>query len=1031
MVRRSLRWWLSPALAKGSPFKEPTRLTIKTDASLYGWGAHFRNQLAQGRWSTAEASHSINWLELRVVQLALICFQAGIWGCHVKVLTDNVSTKAHINRQGGTRSRSLMSEADDIGRWAEELSIQAEHISGTTNIQADWLSRATVDHSEWRLHPQLFQRIVQRFGCPQVDLFAMAANSHPREKHWHKLDVCRTHCRYIKRTASFRRSESLFISFQLSSQGRKVQNAVPPVNPGLHQAGTSIDLKEAYLHVPICKAHRRYLRFTYAGQHYQYRAMLFGLSSAPRMFTKVLVAVAAFLRSRPVRLHYYLDDVLIQSSSPQQAVEDLQYTMQVLQGHGFSINLEKSHLHPTTRLQHLGAVIDTVTCQVFLSPERMESLREMAMQVRRSPRAKVVLLSQLLDKMISCLSIIPWSRIHSRPLQWLLLPYQRANESSSSRLIPVSAKMCRSLSWWLSPALKKGSPFKELTRLTVTTDASLYSWGAHFRNQIAQGRWSSAEAGHSINWLELRAVWLALLRFQMGIRGHHVPAVGSQRPRLVGGAPSAVHSGGAHLRHGEHPGALAEQGDCRSLRVVPVPAAVPAHSSEVQLPPGGSVHYSGQLSSYQVLLQVSRSKGRGGKRSSLPLAERSALRLSPFASSSQSHQGDPGGGSGDPSGGPLLAQEDLVCRSGESVRLRPVVDSSTRDFSLPGGPSSSRAPVAATSHLALERDPLSKDNLSTKVIRTIQASRRPSTTRIYNATWRSFVTWCSSRGASASSASIPVILDFLQDSVDKGLAPNTLHRQVTALSTILAPEGQPSLGRHPTIRSFLRGATNLSPLMVHRYPTWDLNVVLRALVEPPFEPLLSASFKQLTFKTVFLIAITSARCISELAALSVRADLCLFHQDRVVLRLDPSFVPKINSWFHRAQEVILPDFGPHLRHPREERWHKLDVRRVLRSYIKRTASFCRYLFPFSRRLRAGRFPHLRLADGLGPASLSLMFFSLDRYPIASRRIRPGVLPPLRPGRRGLLLRRFLDLFQLCFQLIQCWTSQHATVPRLH
>ncbi|XP_032075361.1 uncharacterized protein LOC116510084 [Thamnophis elegans] len=191
------------------------------------------------------------------------------------------------------------------------------------------------------------------------------------------------------------------------------------------------------------------------------------------------------------------------------------------------------------------------------------------------------------------------------------------------------------------------------------------------------------------------------------------------------------------------------------------------------------------------------------------------------------------------------------------------------------------------------------------------------------------------------SASIPVILEFLQDGLDKGLAPNTLRRQVVALSTILAPEGHHSLSRHPTIHSFLRGATNLSPPMVHRYPTWDLNVVLQALVEPPFEPLSSASLKHLTFKTVFLIAITSARRISELAAMSVYEDLCLFHQDMVILWLDPSFMPKINSWFHQAQEVIFPDFCPHPRHLREECWHKLDIRRTLLRYIKCTASFRR------------------------------------------------------------------------------------------
>lgn len=33
----------------------------------------------------------------------------------------------------------------------------------------------------------------------------------------------------------------------------------------------SIDLTEAYIHVPIFPGHRKFLRFSYLGRHYQYR----------------------------------------------------------------------------------------------------------------------------------------------------------------------------------------------------------------------------------------------------------------------------------------------------------------------------------------------------------------------------------------------------------------------------------------------------------------------------------------------------------------------------------------------------------------------------------------------------------------------------------------------------------------------------------------------------------------------------------------------------------------------------------------
>ncbi|XP_013914424.1 PREDICTED: uncharacterized protein LOC106543051, partial [Thamnophis sirtalis] len=231
------------------------------------------------------------------------------------------------------------------------------------------------------------------------------------------------------------------------------------------------------------------------------------------------------------------------------------------------------------------------------------------------------------------------------------------------------------------------------------------------------------------------------------------------------------------------------------------------------------------------------------------------------------------------------------------------------DLPQPGGHQSPGPSVAPVGHLALEGELLRKQRFSDQVIRTIQASRRPSTTRIYDATWAAFSQWCKTRDIEASSASIPQTLDFLQEGLDKGLAVSTQRRQVAALSTILARSSSRSLSQHPQIKSFLKGAVNISPPAVHRYPSWDLPFVLKALTKAPFEPLRTTSLRHLTIKTAFLVAITSARRVSELAALSVRQDLCVVHPDRVILRLDPSFTPKINC-FTGLKRLFCPTSVP-------------------------------------------------------------------------------------------------------------------------
>lgn len=79
--------------------------------------------------------------------------------------------------------------------------------------------------------------------------------------------------------------------------------------------------------------------------------------------------------------------------------------------------------------------------------------------------------------------------------------------------------------------------------------------------------------------------------------------------------------------------------------------------------------------------------------------------------------------------------------------------------------------------------------------------------------------------------------------------------------------------QHPTVHHFLKGAVNLRLPVVHGYPTWDLFRVLNSLTRPPFEPLQEDTLCFLTLKVAFLVAIKSARRISELQALSAREDL--------------------------------------------------------------------------------------------------------------------------------------------------------------
>ena len=102
----------------------------------------------------------------------------------------------------------------------------------------------------------------------------------------------------------------------------------------------------------------------------------------------------------------------------------------------------------------------------------------------------------------------------------------------------------------------------------------------------------------------------------------------------------------------------------------------------------------------------------------------------------------------------------------------------------------------------------------------------------------------------------------------------------------------PSLSSDPVIRNLLRSFRLSSAERVMRPPAWDLSKVLTYLVSPAFEPLSQASFRALTMKTLFLLALATAKRVGELQALSsvvtfVAGDACLSYI--------PQFVAKSES----------------------------------------------------------------------------------------------------------------------------------------
>ena len=90
------------------------------------------------------------------------------------------------------------------------------------------------------------------------------------------------------------------------------------------------------------------------GKTYQFKALPFGLSTAPLKFTVVAKEVKLMALQKGIRIHQYLDDWLVRSRSHQICLHHTQTLVALCQVLGWLVNLEKLELEPKQVFDFVG-----------------------------------------------------------------------------------------------------------------------------------------------------------------------------------------------------------------------------------------------------------------------------------------------------------------------------------------------------------------------------------------------------------------------------------------------------------------------------------------------------------------------------------------------------------------------------------------------------------------------------------------------------------------------------------------------------
>ena len=305
----------------------------------------------------------------------------------------------------------------------------------------------------------------------------------------------------------------------------------------------TVDMKSGYHQIPLKPSFRKFCCFAWQGRVYRWLVLPFGLSSAPRAYTKLSRVVLAYWRRQGIRCSNYIDDYIFAIQPCLQAAIALRgKVLYDLVRFGWHISFPKSLLQPGQLAPYIGFEFITVPQPIVRVPARKVSALLAAISSTLTLHAQ--------GRRIQGLDI---ARItgHLQSMRFAMAPvnlFTRAMYSWLGRL-PMHPDPASGLNYWvyrpLSPAAALELKFWQaqlpswcaavVTQAPFTrvlyTDASGQGWGGlvhrvSMRREeparlFAAQQWELVMSQDSV-FTELRGLKDALARFWFDLQGQSV-----------------------------------------------------------------------------------------------------------------------------------------------------------------------------------------------------------------------------------------------------------------------------------------------------------------------------------------------------------------------------------------------------------------------------------------------------------------------------------------------------------------------------
>lgn len=147
------------------------------------------------------------------------------------------------------------------------------------------------------------------------------------------------------------------------------------------------------------------------------QSLPFRILTAPRTFTKILLPVIVYLGERGLRVHHYLDNILLLANSQKSLILHRKILLSTLQQFGWLINWKKSNLQPTQKMIFLGAELNTRDNKVELPQEKKKPLTHKMKKLRAAVHLPARACISILGSMSATSPTIQWAQWHVRTFQ--------------------------------------------------------------------------------------------------------------------------------------------------------------------------------------------------------------------------------------------------------------------------------------------------------------------------------------------------------------------------------------------------------------------------------------------------------------------------------------------------------------------------------------------------------------------------------------------------------------------------------------